>query len=508
MTGCVIRLSDDELARLSPYELTRYYSYLRDLAGVTQEAVFAQLGYAPEPKQWEFHRATEYDILYGGAAGGGKTKAMVMHALWAAVAYPGITIGVFRRTFPELAESVIPELARVGFGAELGFTWNGTTRELRRNGSVIRLAYLENIVDASRKQGGEYQLLLFEERTLMAPGIAEIVMERLRSGASKIPVLGVRSTSNPGGASHSEVKQRYIDPTNYGAQIATDPIGHTIRFIPAKVHDNPHVDAGYLAVLQSIPDAARRAAMLEGSWDSFAGQVFTEFRVDKHVVQPFAIPDGWSRYLGVDWGYTAPWAAIWVAEDEDGRLWVYRELYERGVGEHEQARRILAAEAGDPASYRVGDPAMGAKRGDAESITSAYLGEGVPLEPANNDRLAGWARLHSYLADGPACLHHRAHGLDVCPRLHIFAPCANLIREVAGAPYSSTKVEDVDTAASDHALDACRYALMAIGGQATFFVPHDGTDQSVALDGSPLYTPFGPYAKPPEEEPSPWFIPS
>ena len=435
---------------------------------VPQEQVFSALGYVPTPKQWEFHKATEYDVLYGGAAGGGKSKAIVMHALWAAVAYPGIRVIVFRRTFDELAESIIPELAAVGFGETLGFTWNGTKSELTRGRSLIRLRYLETLVDASRRQGGQYQLMLFDERTLLGPGVAELVMERIRTSVdSRIPVLGIRSTSNPGGSSHGEIKARFIDATKHGEVVTSDAHGHAIRFIPARVDDNPHIDPGYRARLEAIPDAARRAAMLDGSWDSFSGQVFTEFNRDKHVVQPFPLPESWPRYNGVDWGYVHPWASIWIAEDEDDRVWVYREIYESGVGEHEQARRIKKADEGDPVVYRVGDPSMENRRGDAESLTSAYQTEGVALNPANNDRLAGWAKFHSYLSDAPACPHHRAQGLEKCPRIHFFANCDNLIREVANAVYSSTKPEDVEKV-NDDAIDACRYALMALGTRASF----------------------------------------
>lgn len=495
------------------------------LVPLSQEEVFAKLGYEPSTKQWEFHRATEYDVLYGGAAGGGKTKAIVMHALWAAIAYPGIRIAVFRRSYDELAESVLPELSDVAFGEELGFTWNATASELRRGKSLIRLRYLETLVDASRRQGGQYQLLLFEERTLLAPGIAEIVMERVRTKVtSHVPVLGIRCTSNPGGASHSEVKTRYIDSTKQGERVAeycpecrelrpcqcgSNDQPETVRFIRATVKDNKYVDPGYVARLMAIPDPARRAAMLDGSWESFGGQVFSEWRYDKHVVDPVPLPDGWMRYAAVDYGFSAPWAVCWAAEDEDGRLWVYRELYEKLVGEHEQARKIKRAEETDPTVYRVGDPSMVAKRGDAESIISAYQDEGVHLDPANNDRLAGWARIHSYLADGPACAHHRAQGIEKCPRMHVFKTCTNLIRTLPALPYSNIKVEDADTHAEDHLPDALRYLCMAIGGDATFYIPDDGVVRTTALDGSPLYTPMGPYAMPPREESDPrWFTPT
>ena len=94
----------------------------------------------------------------------------------------------------------------------------------------------------------------------------------------------------------------------------------------------------------------------------------------------------------------------------------------------------------------------------------------------------------------------------MCPLLHVFSPCANLIREIAAASYDTTRVEDV-AKVNDDAIDALRYAVMAIGGQATFFVPQDGNQRREALDGTPLHQPFGPYAKPPEDDEPQWFIP-
>ena len=461
--------------------------------------VFSLLGYEPSAKQREFHDAQEFDVLYGGAAGGGKSYALVAHGLRAAAWYGGMRIGVFRRSYDELQESIMPVLAAWSYGEALGARWNGANREIVfPNGSVIRLRYLEALADASRRQGGGYQLLLIDERTQMVPGAVEQLMERLRTGTSSgIPVLGVRSTSNPGGASHGAVKQRYIDATDYGKRVYADEFGITVRFIPATVDDNKHVDPGYKARLDAIPDPQRRAAMRFGSWDSFSGQVFTEWNRERHIITPFAVPAEWERYLAVDWGYTAPWCVLWGAVDEDGRLWIYRELYSPGVGEHEQAKRILEAE-GDEAPYRVGDPAMWAQRGDAEAISTAYLAEGVHLNKANNDRLGGWQRIHSYLEEGPACPHHRAHGWATCPRMHILAGCANLIRTLPTLPYSLLRTEDVDTKAEDHAADALRYLCMAIGEGPGF--PIFDEPKRTDLEGKPLAEPFGRFIHPQQQD--------
>jgi hypothetical protein len=102
--------------------------------------------------------ATEDDVLYGGAAGGGKMIGLVMEAIRAAVRYPAIRVLMLRRTYDELAESLYPEFQRIGWAAALGRRWNKTDKELtlpRR--SVIRLRYLESLDDASRRHGGAYQ---------------------------------------------------------------------------------------------------------------------------------------------------------------------------------------------------------------------------------------------------------------------------------------------------------------------------------------------------------------
>lgn len=430
---------------------------------------FDRLGYTPTPRQATFHAATEFDVLFGGAAGGGKSKALLMDGLRDCIRHPGIRVGAFRRTFGELRESLLTELAQVGYAAELGASWNGSEYELRfANTSLFMFRYAETIIDATRRQGGQYQKLLFDERTLTPPDVVAFLESRLRSGRRDIPVLGIRSSSNPGGTGHGAVKARYIDATGYGAKVVTDARGRTVRFIPAKLSDNPHLNPEYATDLQQLPEPMRRA-FLDGSWDVFAGQVFVEWNRDRHVVPAFPIPEGWRLVDGVDYGYAAPWAVARLAVDGDGRVWVWGEEYGTGIGETDQAARILAAEAGLDV-LRIADSAMWATTGEGETVADRYLAAGCAIVPADKgpgSRLSGKARVHSYLADAPSCLYHRDQGWESCPRLHVLDGAApNLTRTLPDLPYDSRAghEEDVDTRAEDHAYDALRYALTHLGG--------------------------------------------
>lgn len=453
-------------------------------AGVPEDELPPMCGHCPQEL---FHAATESDLLYGGSAGGGKSVALVLEAFKMAIRHPGIRILLMRRTFDELAESIFPVLAKYRYGLKIGGRWNGTEKELRfNNGSIFRCRYLESAADASRRQGGQYQLLLIDEATLMPPGAIDIIkFERLRSGDT-VPVIGTRMSSNPGGPSHGEVKKRYIEPTNYGRDVITDDNGITVRFIQAKATDNPHLDQGYFRRLDAIPDPDRRAAMRDGDWDRFGGMLFSEFSRDRHVLEPIQLPATWRRYEGVDWGFAAPWAVVFGVEDPDGRLWIERELYEAGVGEADQARKILDAEGDLRPAARYADDAMWAVLGDAKPIAQVYGENGCHLEKASKgpgSRIAGWQRIHSFLQEGPACLLHRDMGWETCPRMHIFSTCMNLLWELVNLPYAVRgNVEDADAKAVDHACDALRYLCINVGNAPRFHFPTEDPNGAHPLD--------------------------
>lgn len=475
-----------------------FASVLADRLDPPEPPVFETLGYVPTPKQAEFHAATEFDVLFGGSSGGGKTRALLMESLRACMRHPGLRVGAFRRTYPELKESLLAELAEAEYGARLGATWNGTDYELKfPNGSLIMFRYAETIKDATRRQGGQYQLLIFDERTLTPPDVVAFLESRLRSGRIDIPVLGIRSSANPGGSGHGAVKLRYITPTNHGARVITDERGRTVRFIPSKLSDNPHVNPEYAADLQALPPKLR-AAFLDGNWDVFAGQMFPEFTRARHVIEPISLPVSWRRYNGVDWGFAKPWGVLWAAVDEDGRVWWYRELYATQVGEAEQARRILAAEADDEhVAVRYADDAMWATRGDAKPIADVYADEGVHLTPAgkgSGSRITGWQRLRSYLAEAPACPHHRAKGWDTCPKMHVFSTLEDFNRTLADLPHATKgDPEDANTDAEDHLPDCARYLLTNLGSGPEFMVFGEEHKPSPADELRP-FVPCGPVA--------------
>ena len=449
---------------------------------------FAALGYEPTPKQQEFHEATEFDVLFGGSAGPGKSLALLMEGIRCCVKYRGLRVGCFRRTFPELEESLLTELARYEYAAALGATYDRQHHDLKfPNGSVLMFRYAESMVDATRRQGGQYQLLMFDERTLTPPDVIDFLCSRLRSGAPSIPVIGIRSATNPGGPGHSVVRQRYVDPTDHGTKTVIDQRGRTVRFIPARLADNPHINPEYARDLDALPEAMR-AAFRDGSWDSFAGMVFVEWLYDKHVVPRFSVPAQWQRYCGLDYGWTAPTAVLWAARDNDGRLWMYRELTMRKTPERDQARAILDAEAGEQVVTRAADPSMWGRAGSALPPASQYAVEGCHLIKADNDRLSGKLRVHTYLSDAPACAHHRVMGLSMCPMLHILeGTCPELVRTLPALPYDPRRIEDVDTHAEDHHYDAIRYLLLSIGVGAQFMVPDDEAREPLAdVIGHPL----------------------
>lgn len=414
--------------------------------------------YTASERQTLFHTTTADEALYGGAAGGGKTAALVAEAVTVALEYPGIPINIFRRTIPELKNTIMPEVYKqcADYIKAGNMTYHGQDRKfILANGSTINLDYCDTDNDIYRYQGTEMPALFIDELTQFPQPWFEYLKTRNRTSNPNWPVI-VRAATNPGGIGHGWVKNYFIDEAP-AESIYTDQRTKLTRvFIPAKVSDHPieKFRDDYTKKLQGITDGQLRQALLDGDWDVFAGQVFKEWNRDSHVVEPFSIPNHWQKWFSYDHGYNSFAAGLWFARDPlEDRIYIYRELYLTENTVKDISSKIKMLDTSDDISIRWADPAIWKGAGNqntGDTVAQMFATEGIIFQPANNDRIAGKNAWHDALSP------HK----DGKPKLQIFSSCINLIRTLPSLPYDLHRVEDVDTKTEDHLYDAGRYGLV------------------------------------------------
>jgi len=287
--------------------------------------------YVPTPKQRLFHECPADEVLYGGAAGGGKSVALVMDAFFYAGDYPGASIVLFRRSYPELEETLI-KYAIEFYPVKAGRYIANERVFLFKNGSKILFRYLERDNDVLRYQGAEFDYIGFDELTHFSQYRFEYMKSRLRS--SKGYPTYIRATSNPdprNPINNEWVKQYFVDfvsPTlEKPYKLRRDEVGRTRAYIPATVYDNPHLlknDPGYIKRLESLPELERQA-LLYGNWDikreGLVYDNFTQEHVKELQIEPY-----WHIFAGLDFGATNPTACVFIATD--GKIfYVFDEIY-------------------------------------------------------------------------------------------------------------------------------------------------------------------------------------
>jgi len=406
-----------------------------------------------EGPQTEFLAAAEKDVLYGGAAGGGKSYAMLVDPLRFCHRSAHRAL-ILRRSMPELRELIDKsrELYPRAFPGtkfrEVEKVWNFPS------GAKIEFGFLERDADVYRYQGQSYSWIGFDEITHLPTEFGwNYLSSRLRTTDSEItPYL--RCTANPGGVGAHWVKKRYVDPYEPNNSFKGND-GLTRKFIPARLDDNPYLaeDGRYEEMLRALPPVQRRQ-LLEGNWDITEGAAFTEFDTDSHIIPPFQIPIGWERLKGIDYGYSSESACIWGAVDSsDGTLIIYRELYRKNLTGVDLGEIITQMELEDPFSVQgVLDTSAWARTGTTgPTVGESLQRAGHKLRRADKNRIQGKIQIHEYLK-----LQQSGR-----PRLQIFNSCPNLIRELQSIPLDKNNPEDVDTHAPDHAYDALRYLIMS-----------------------------------------------
>jgi hypothetical protein len=433
--------------------------------------------FAPNPgPQTDFLAASENEVLYGGAAGGGKTMALIADPMryFDNSNFNGI---ILRRSTDELREIVwkTQELYPQAFpGAKWGEKKSQWTFP---SGARIWLTYLDRPEDVLRYQGQAFSYIAFDELTQHPTPFAYLYMKsRLRTTDPTLPTF-IRATTNPGGPGHSWVRKMYIDPAPANqAFAATDietgktlvyPESHekagqplfTRRFIPASLYDNPYLtaDASYEANLLSLPEMQRRQ-LLEGDWDVADGAAFPEFKKADHVIEPFDIPNEWRRFRSCDYGYSSYSAVHWFAIDPSYEtLYCYRELYVSKHTGKDLGAAVLEAERGEPISYGVLDSSCWHNRGQlGPSIAEEMIAMGCRWRPSDRTagaRVAGKNQFHQRLkVDEETSL----------AGIIFFNTCRQIISDLPVIPSDPKGSDDIDPRyATDHAYDSVRYGIMS-----------------------------------------------
>lgn len=434
------------------------------------------LPYRPQPLQARLHACRANEILFGGAAGPGKSHALRFEALVMCLRVPGLRAYLFRRTVPELERNhILPALDQ--FPKVLGTYRDAKQRFEFLNGSMLNFCGCQREKDVFRFQGAELHMLFIDELTSFTEFQYDYLRGRLRC-AIEVPaalrhkVPGVVCASNPGGVGHGFAKARFVDFAPAG-ECRRAPVaeGGMLRcYIPGRLADNRLLmerDPGYIARLMALPEPYR-TAYLEGDWDVFMGQAFG-FSRRLHVVKPRPVPEDAPLFMTFDWGYGAPFSVGWWWVDADGRLFRFAEWYGSN-GSPNQGLRLTDSQIAAGIVEREARLGLAGRRltrlcgpdcfakkpdyrggGQGPSTAEVFAGAGVYLSPGDPSRTAKIRQFHERLRpreDGP-------------PMLQVYDTCEDFIRTIALLSTDRRNVEDIDTTGEDHVYDEACHVCMA-----------------------------------------------
>ncbi len=388
--------------------------------------------------------------LYGGAAGGGKSYWLRWYSIrqlirWnLATGLRGIRAGLFCEDYPALVD-------RHSSKMQYEFpSWLGTLKDSRTDGLGFHLTEdfgsgvlaLRNLDDPSKYMSSEFALVAVDELTKNEKRVFDFLRMRKRW-------VGIKDTkfiaaTNPGDIGHQWVKDIWLNREFDANENEQDQF----VFVKALATDNPNLPESYFKTLQSLPEKLRKA-YLEGDWNIFEGQYFSEWRDEVHAVEPFEVPVSWKRIRVIDHGRTAPTCCLWGAIDFDGNIIWYREYYKAGQDADLNAQEIKRLSGDEKYAFTVLDAACFSKTGNGETIAEIYERNQVVCEPSHKNRIAGWTLMHEYLR----------FDKENPPKMKFFENCKHSILTIPTLVHDERKPEDLNTHGADHAADCVSYAL-------------------------------------------------
>lgn len=303
----------------------------------------AVVRYEPRGAARQLFNTRTAEVVIAGPAGTGKSLAALFRVHLAALSNPGIRCLIARKTAVSLGSTTLVTFeGKVAAEAlERGVVrwYGGSPREAAAyryaNGSTIVVGGLDK---PEKVLSSEYDLIFVDEATELSITDWETLGTRLRNG--RLAWQQQIAACNPDHPQHW-IKQR----ADAGGMV----------MLHSRHADNPMIyrpDGGltergvdYMAKLNALT-GVRRLRLRDGVWAAAEGVIFADFDPALHVVDPFEVPAGWSRWLSVDFGFTNPFVAqLWV-EDGDGRLYLVRELY--------RTRRLVEDHARDIKTKLIG----------------------------------------------------------------------------------------------------------------------------------------------------------
>ncbi len=405
----------------------------------------------PNPKQIEFFLATARHIAYGGARGGGKSWALRRKFVLLAFNYPGLKLLLLRRTLPELRENhILPLRAELNGIAK----YNDDEKAFYfPNKSRLKLGYCDSESDVLQFQGQEYDVVGFEEATQFTDYQIDFILTCNRSTRADFKPRAYY-TCNPGGVGHARIKRLFIDRQYQGKERPEDYV-----FIPAKVYDNKvlmETNPEYVETLENLPETLRRAH-LAGDWNVFAGQYFSNWRHNVHVIKSIQPILDHRHVISMDYGLDMA-AVYWWDIDISGTCRAYRELYEPNLSPSQVITKICSMTT-EEIEYIVAPPDLWNREKESKlsviEIMQNACNHRFSFIRGDNSRVNGWTALYEYLEP------YKNEFGELTAKLLVCENCSNLIRTLPQLIRDEHNPNDVSDKNHEltHAPDSARYFI-------------------------------------------------